>query len=139
VAKGRIQHTVIPNAGHRIAQEYPTAVAYIIHISSLPSFADELIGFQSYRAAYRQLRCKDTSGAKNTLKQGTLFRHSIIASPTLGAANVPADCFPDELDLTGLEDSPVITPQSKQVIAMRHGNSRWRVGNAAGNPMKQVH
>eukprot|EP00928_Gymnodinium_smaydae_P031690 TRINITY_DN2317_c0_g2_i1.p1 TRINITY_DN2317_c0_g2~~TRINITY_DN2317_c0_g2_i1.p1 ORF type:complete len:792 (-),score=131.61 TRINITY_DN2317_c0_g2_i1:447-2738(-) len=134
VAKGRIQHSVIPNTGHRIAQESPNAVAYIIHINSLPSFADEIIGFQSYRAAYSKMRQKDQAGAKQALKQGTLFKHSLISSPVLGAHSVPADGYPSELELPGLDGSPILTPQSKQVLVMRHGNAEWRVGNAGGNP-----
>eukprot|EP00928_Gymnodinium_smaydae_P007859 TRINITY_DN1280_c0_g1_i7.p1 TRINITY_DN1280_c0_g1~~TRINITY_DN1280_c0_g1_i7.p1 ORF type:complete len:1450 (-),score=287.98 TRINITY_DN1280_c0_g1_i7:539-4609(-) len=35
VAKGRIQHSVIPNIGHRIAQESPDAVAHIIQSNCL--------------------------------------------------------------------------------------------------------
>merc|ERR1712135_98943 len=56
VAKGRIEHMIIPRSGHRIAQECPGEVANMLHLHSLPSFVDELHTFRSYRAAYRLLR-----------------------------------------------------------------------------------
>mmetsp|Transcript_118028 Transcript_118028/g.378332 ORF Transcript_118028/g.378332 Transcript_118028/m.378332 type:complete len:1518 (+) Transcript_118028:176-4729(+) len=135
VAKGRIEHTVIPRAGHRIAQECPRAVAEVLRIHSLPSFADELGAFRSYIAAYRLLRRRDQAGAASKLKQGTLCRQPLVSSPTLGASNVPPDfCLTDlSLNLQAVGLSPTtLTPQSKQVIVMRHGNVNWRSGEACG-------
>jgi len=37
VAKGRIEHTVIPRAGHRIAQECPDEIANMLQISVVMS------------------------------------------------------------------------------------------------------
>jgi amino acid adenylation domain-containing protein len=138
VAKGRIEHMIIPRSGHRIAQECPGEVANMLHLHSLPSFVDELHTFRSYRAAYRLLRTQDQVGASTKLKQGTMFRYSVAMSPFLGTSNVPYDFELEDLNLDALQDSAVITPQTKQVVVMRQGNAEWRVGNSAGNPLKMA-
>jgi amino acid adenylation domain-containing protein len=138
VAKGRIEHTIIPRSGHRIAQERPGEVANTLHLHSLPNFVDELHTFRSYRAAYRLLRRQDQAGAASKLKQGTMFKFSTVMSPFLGASKVPSDLNIEDLNLDALKPSAAITPQTKQVLIMRQGNAEWRIGNSAGNPLNMA-
>lgn len=67
-----------------------------------------------------------------------MFRYSVAMSPFLGTSNVPYDFELEDLNLDALQDSAVITPQTKQVVVMRQGNAEWRVGNSAGNPLKMA-
>ena len=46
-------------------------------------------------------------------------------SPFLGTSNVPYDFELEDLDLDALQDSAVITPQTKQVVVMRQDNAEW--------------
>ena len=129
VAKGRIEHMIISRSGHRIAQECLGEVANKVHLHSLPSLVVVPHTFRSFRGAYRLLRTQDQVGASTKLKQGTMFRYSVAMSPFLGTSNVPYDFELEDLNLDALQDSAVITPQTKQVVVMRQGNAEWRVGN----------
>ena len=97
----------------------------MVHLHSLPSFVVEPHTFRSFRGAYRLFRMQDQVGASTKLKQGTMFRYSVAMSPFLGTSNVPYDFELEDLDLDALQDSAVITLQTKQVVVMRQGNAEW--------------